>query len=292
MALRNQPYLPLYVDDFLSDERLNECSAESTGVYIRLMCLMHKSRDYGTILLKQKDKQSSSTIKNFAVKLVRQMPYSADVIERSLEELLDEDVLTLDGDRLLQRRMVKDAKLSDTRASAGRRGGCSSKTTSTTDDFAGGFAQAKSPANAGNVVVVVNETDTEDGGRYETGIDSPPAPGRVRTREDFAKVVSYYQDKITAMPSSVVISELQDFCSRLPADLCIRAIDIALAERNTRWSYIKGILRNFERDGITSLQELEAREQQRQPPPAGNRGGSPMADLQTLHQMFAAEDEK
>ena len=291
MALRNQPYLPLYVDDFLSDERLNECSAESTGVYIRLMCLMHKSQDYGSILLKQKDKKSSSTIKNFAVKLVRQMPYPADVIERSLEELLDEDVLTLDGDRLLQRRMVKDAKLSDIRIAA-RSKRSTNKSSNNDDDFVDGFVPTKTPTNAGNVVVVVNETDTEDGGRYETGIDSPPAPGRVRTREDFVQVVGYYQDKIMAMPSSVVISELQDFCSRLPADLCIRAIDIALAERNTRWSYIKGILRNFERDGITSLQELEAREQQRQPPPAGNRGGSPMADLQTLHQMFAAEDEK
>lgn len=51
MALRDQPYLPLYVNDFLSDEKLNNCSAESTGVYIRLMCLMHKSNEYGVISL-------------------------------------------------------------------------------------------------------------------------------------------------------------------------------------------------------------------------------------------------
>ena len=43
MALRDQPYLPLYVQDFLTDEKLAECSAMATGVYIRLMCIMHKS---------------------------------------------------------------------------------------------------------------------------------------------------------------------------------------------------------------------------------------------------------
>lgn len=40
MALRDQPYLPLYVLDFLVDEKLAYCSAESTGVYIRLMCIL------------------------------------------------------------------------------------------------------------------------------------------------------------------------------------------------------------------------------------------------------------
>ncbi len=54
MALRNQPYFPLYVQDFLTDEKLAECSAESTGVYIRLMCILHKSEEYGCILLKTK----------------------------------------------------------------------------------------------------------------------------------------------------------------------------------------------------------------------------------------------
>ena len=94
MALRDQPYIPLYVQDFLTDEKLNECSAESTGVYIRLMCIMHKSREYGSILLQQKYKQNASKVLDFAYKLARQMPYSVDVIERTLTELIDEGVLS------------------------------------------------------------------------------------------------------------------------------------------------------------------------------------------------------
>ena len=86
MSRREQPYLPLYVMDFLTDEKLVECSAESTGVYIRLMCLMHKSEQYGAILLKQKDKQTGKQIYDFACKLMRQMPYDIETIERSLTE--------------------------------------------------------------------------------------------------------------------------------------------------------------------------------------------------------------
>ena len=71
MALRDQPYIPLYIQDFLTDEKLIECSAESTGVYIRLMCIMHKSDEYGTILLRQKDKQNSNNCLNFANKLAK-----------------------------------------------------------------------------------------------------------------------------------------------------------------------------------------------------------------------------
>ena len=98
MSRREQPYLPLYVMDFLTDEKLVECSAESTGVYIRLMCLMHKSEQYGAILLKQKDKQTGKQIYDFACKLMRQMPYDIETIERSLTELLNEGVLSMDGD--------------------------------------------------------------------------------------------------------------------------------------------------------------------------------------------------
>lgn len=123
MALRNQPYIPLYVQDFLTDEKLIECSAQATGVYIRLMCIMHKSEPYGTILLKQKDKQNGKQTKNFALKLAKHLPYDLNIIEMSLDELIGEGVLILDGDQIIQKRMVKDNYISDERAKAGSKGG-------------------------------------------------------------------------------------------------------------------------------------------------------------------------
>lgn len=143
MALRNQPYLPLYVQDFLTDEKLIECNAESTGVYIRLMCILHKSDEYGCILLKQKDKQTDDNIRNFALKLAKQMPYDISIIDRSLRELIEEKVLILENDILYQKRMRKDGILSDKRAEAGKKG--ASKKVA--NDFAKANEEAKDKAN-------------------------------------------------------------------------------------------------------------------------------------------------
>lgn len=152
MALRDQPYLPLYIQDFLTDEKLIECSAQSTGVYVRLMCIMHKSEDYGKILLKQKDKQKGKQTENFALKLAKQMPYSEQVVFDSIVELLNEDVLYIEGDYLCQKRMIHDNELSQTRAKAGKKGG----------DFAQAKVKAKQEAKTEyeNEVIVFNSKES------------------------------------------------------------------------------------------------------------------------------------
>jgi uncharacterized protein YdaU (DUF1376 family) len=142
MSLRNQPYLPLYVQDFMTDEKLAECSAKSTGVYIRLMCLMHKSEEYGKILLKQKDKQTDNQIENFACKVAKFFPYDHTTVFNALTELINEAVLAIDGDYLIQKRMVKDAEISEIRAQSGSKGG-----KKTTSKFAKAKVQAKRQAN-------------------------------------------------------------------------------------------------------------------------------------------------
>ena len=152
MALRNQPYLPLYINDFLTDEKLIECSASATGVYIRLMCLMHKSEEYGKILLKQKDKQNVKHLLNFASKLARQMPYSEKVILEGLTELIDEGVLHIEGDVLFQKRMVHDNSVSIQRSISGKKGG--------------EFAQAKIKANAKKFALAKIKANTENENEY------------------------------------------------------------------------------------------------------------------------------
>ena len=246
MALRDQPYLPLYVQDFLTDERLNECSAESTGVYIRLMCLMHKSQEYGAILLKPKDKQSGEAAKDFAVKLARQMPYSSDVIERSLVELLDEDVLTLDGDRLFQCRMVKDGKLSAIRQEA-RRQRRSDKSQLDREDFVEafvkGFVPTKPATNA--EYETESETDTESAGEYEneTGINNPPAHAHVGRSRDQAKYLMAFNRilEVKAGPLGPGGDEdLKRFCAVLPlADI------IGIIDTGGDWPHIKASLQRL-----------------------------------------------
>lgn len=123
MALRDQPYIPLYVQDFLTDEKLNECSPATTGVYIKIICVMHKSKEYGKVLLKQKDKQKESKCSNFACKLANHMNFKEHEIEPALNELIQEEVLHVDGDYLIQKRMVKDNDISLKRSEAGKKGG-------------------------------------------------------------------------------------------------------------------------------------------------------------------------
>lgn len=123
MALRDQPYLPLYVQDVLTDEKLIECSAEAHGIYFRLLCLLHKQEKYGVIELKSKYKQNENKIAAFSEMLRKPMPFSETEIMKSLEELITEGVITLDGDTLYQKRMKKDGEISEKRATAGSVGG-------------------------------------------------------------------------------------------------------------------------------------------------------------------------
>jgi uncharacterized protein YdaU (DUF1376 family) len=142
MAMRDQPFLKLYVQDFLTDEKLNECSASAQGVYIKIMCLFHKSETYGGILLKQKFKQNPKQIKNFASLFARLLPFDLHEIESAINELIDSEVLHLEGDFLFQKRMIKDGDISVNRSASGSLGG------KKTQENNKNFAKAKSKANS------------------------------------------------------------------------------------------------------------------------------------------------
>lgn len=125
MARKDKPYLPLYVQDLLTDEKLIECSAEAHGVYFRLMCILHKQEKYGLLCLKQKHKQSESKYENFASILVRQMPFRAKQIQTALEELHIEGVIDVNETSLSQKRMINDGEISISRSITGKMGGSS-----------------------------------------------------------------------------------------------------------------------------------------------------------------------
>lgn len=120
MALTNQPYLPMYPDDYLTNVKLAQCNAESNGVYIRLIFLLHKSETYGKVLLKQKYEQTPEQIINFALQLARQMPYTFDEMKRGLTELLEEGVIYLEDNFLCQKRMIRDYEISLIRSQSGK----------------------------------------------------------------------------------------------------------------------------------------------------------------------------
>lgn len=66
---------------------------------------------------------------------------------------------------------------------------------------------------------------------------------------EFARVMSYYLDKINSSPSSGCITDLRAYTQDLGADVVLHAISRAQDEKKTSWSYIRGILQNYTRAG-------------------------------------------
>ena len=217
MSRRDQPYIPLYVMDFLTDEKLRECSAESVGVYIMLMCVMHKQEEYGTIVLREKDRKGPDIIADFSSKLAKHLPFEEKVIYRAVQELLSEGVLQMDENRLIQKRMVRDANISGKRAEAGKKG-------------------------AGTTNAKFNTSTSE-------------MPSKIQDPE-LAKAIDFYLDKVNPTASQISIEELMGFVKQMGADVCIFAMKYALDERKAKWSYIKGILNGYNRDGIRNMDDL------------------------------------
>jgi hypothetical protein len=185
MALRNQPYIPLYAQDFSTDEKLMECSASATGIFIRIMCVMHKSETYGTILIKQKDKQSTDQILNFAHKIARFLPYNLQEIISGLKELLNENVLSIEGDLLIQKRMMNDGILSDKRSLAGSKGG------KKTGNKLKNFAKAKTQANTEYEYEYENEVEIKNKNEVEI---------KKSSEIDFEKILEIFSSVCVDLP--------------------------------------------------------------------------------------------
>jgi hypothetical protein len=147
MARKDKPYLPLYVQDFLTDEKLIECSSSATGVYIRIMCVLHKCTPYGKLLLKQNSKQNDSKIKLFADRFAKHLPYPLQEIIDGLTELIEEGCLIIEDNSIYQKRMFEDGRLSLIRSESGINGSEIKKKKKEAADFAKAKLSANGLAN-------------------------------------------------------------------------------------------------------------------------------------------------
>jgi hypothetical protein len=154
MALRNQPYLPLYVQDYLTDEKLNNCSWSTQGIYIKILCVLHKQEEYGCILFKQNDKQKESTCSDFASILIRNIPCQKEDMIIALQELIDNGVLFIEGNLLCQKRMINDNSISLKRSNAGKKGGGN-------PNFVSKFVKTKTQTNPENENEIENDNRNE-----------------------------------------------------------------------------------------------------------------------------------
>jgi len=70
-------------------------------------------------------------------------------------------------------------------------------------------------------------------------------------------VIAHWQNMTGTTGDSVTTAEMLTFLQDLPPELLIRAIDLATGERKLKWSYVKGILQDWKRNGIRSVAEAE-----------------------------------
>ena len=103
-----------------------------------------------------------------------------------------------------------------------------------------------------------NPIRNADAGNAPAG-EEPPAAD-----PELAKVMNLYLNRVNALPSTYCIDELKGYTKLLGADVCCKAINIALDDKKVSWSYIKGILSSYSRDGVRSLADVQEREARRE----------------------------
>ena len=95
--------------------------------------------------------------------------------------------------------------------------------------------------------------------------NNPPVPtAHARENPDLGRVMSFFLDRINPAPSPTCIDLLKQYTASLSADVVLHALEIAIDERKTAWSYIQAILSQYERDGVRDMDGVKRREQERQ----------------------------
>ena len=76
--------------------------------------------------------------------------------------------------------------------------------------------------------------------------------------------VDLFLRKVNPNASGECLRELLDFEAQLGSEVCEYAINYAIDEQKTSWSYIRAILSSFVKDGVSTMDDVRRREQMRQ----------------------------
>lgn len=123
------PSFQFYPNDWMGDIELQTCSLEARGLWLEILCLMHRSEPYGYIVIAgqllsknhftQEQLKSNSIVKQlsniFRIHLKRFL--------KLFKELEDNGVIRLNGDGYYSKRLIKEQQLREKRRAAGSLGG-------------------------------------------------------------------------------------------------------------------------------------------------------------------------
>lgn len=125
----------------------------------------------------------------------------------------------------------------------------------------GGLAKAsKSSKTKQTVANVAKDKDKDkDKDKEETSPD-----GDVKKDPAVAAVMSAYMDRINPNVSEQLVAEMLGFLRVMGQECCLRAIQIAQDERKTQWSYVRGILRAKQAQGVRCLADWDKIDDERE----------------------------
>lgn len=106
------------------------------------------------------------------------------------------------------------------------------------------------------------------------------------------RAVDDYMNRINPEASPTAMKALLAFENELSTDVCIRAFDIALDEKKTSWSYIKGILQNWKARGIRCIADLEEAQEKREGAKPSSRGQKKYREVTDKNGFIKLVEEK
>lgn len=112
----------------------------------------------------------------------------------------------------------------------------------------------------------VSEADKERDKELEREKEKEKPTTSTSTARATAKsaAVDLFLRKVNPNASGECLRELLDFEARLGSEVCEYALNYAIDEQKTSWSYIRAILSSFVKDGVLSMDDVRRREQMRQ----------------------------
>jgi DnaT DNA-binding domain len=111
-----RPAFQFYPADWRKDAALQSCSLAAQGMWMNMLCIAHECEPYGHLTI--------NGLPMSAAQIGRLVGLNAKECQPLLTELLDAGVVsTTPGGVLFSRRMVRDERLRNVRADAGRLGG-------------------------------------------------------------------------------------------------------------------------------------------------------------------------
>ncbi len=160
-----QPWMKFFTRDWMADEALSSCSLGAQGLWMRMLCLMHRAAPQGHLLINGKRPTDD--------RLAASLGVPVEILRGLLIELREAGVFSVtNGGVIYCRRMVRDSAISEKRSKAVQKRWKKAAVAPVAEESSSrvegelrgssgevGFAQeSENPADFG---VCINKTDTQ-----------------------------------------------------------------------------------------------------------------------------------